>query len=116
MTDLLDLMREPMVVRPVDIDGQVVIEPRERLTFGVTGTRMAAIELHPSTDGSWMWSTSFGIPGAGRGYRVGEKWGRFARTRDDALHYAVEEMRGRLAEHSACPVAKQILAWARGLR
>lgn len=115
MTDLLDLMREPIVVRPVEPLGPVVQEPQERLTFGGTGTRMAAIELHPSA-GGWMWSTSFHIPDAGAGYRVGEKWGRFACTRDDALHYAVEELRGRLAEHSACQVAKQILAWARGLR
>lgn len=95
MTDLLDLMRAPPVVRPVDPDGPVVQgDPDEelRLPHPRMAWDLACIQLHRHEDGSWMWA----VRTAGGGYKVGAKWGKFAATRGDALHHAVRELEARL--------------------
>lgn len=122
--DLLGLLVAPPVVRRIEPDGTVVQgevdtvhrfqpDPRKRWFH-------AEIELHPH-DGLWMWSTTYSIGGCGGGYRVGPKWGRFARTKIDALHWAVEEMAERLMKHphsteAECSQAAQIMAWAQKLK
>ena len=52
----------------------------------------------------------------GSSYRVGEKWGQFGPTRDDALHYARKELETKLAQlPSPCKCVAKILAWANSL-
>lgn len=63
-----------------------------------------------------MWSTNMQTETRGGGYKVGEKWGKFAETRDDALHYAINELRERLAECASDASVPRILAWLKGLR
>ncbi|AVO37360.1 hypothetical protein [Pukyongiella litopenaei] len=117
MTDLLDLMREPPVTLPV-FDALGVIQGEIDETLRLTHPRMAwdraRIELHRHTDGLWMWSVSFHADGRGSGYRVGPKWGHFAKSREDALHWAVDELLTRL-ESVEGKNADLIRAWARGL-
>lgn len=121
-TSLLDLMRAPPIIRPVDPDGPVIQgEPDEllRLKHPRLAWDIARIELHRHDDGLWMWSVSV----AGGGYRVGPKWGKFAATRDDALHHAAQElnkgMRRKLDRPEAYGVTaaqlRQAIAWAEGL-
>ena len=114
---LLDLMREPMVKRPVDKDGHVIkCEPHRTLLWrGKRHWEMARIELHPASDGLWMWSTSVAADHHGYGYRVGEKWGRFARSENDALWYAVEEMLAHIERRDG-PTINAVRTWAKGLR
>lgn len=128
---LLALMRAPAIRRVVDPLGAVVQgEAAETLKFqgeckalGRPHTRWksarARIELHPAASGLWMWSVSFQLMWAGGGYKVGEKWGQFAETRDDALFYAAEELIARIERHPGSTgdmYAPRILEWARGLQ
>lgn len=127
---LLALMRAPAIRRPVDPQGTVVQgEPAETLTYQGEFTKLgkphtrwrsagARIELHPGPDGLWMWSAWFQLMWAGAGYKVGEKWGQFAESRDDALFYAAEELIERIERHPGAKgdiYAPRILEWARGL-
>ena len=121
---IFDALREPMIRQPVDPHGSVLQgEAQEsfRLPHPRYARDYAMIELHPAASGLWMWGVSLQTDaGFGCGYKVGEKWGRFARSRDDALHYAVEEIKGRLANQSCdlrhCPSIKKIIAWAEDLK
>jgi hypothetical protein len=113
--NLLDLMRAPMIVRPVDAYGHVVQgDPEETFTWN-RGSRFARIELHRADNGLWMWGVSFSLGDIGGGYKVGAKWGRFAAFRDDALHFAVTELADRLARSIDADKGLAI-AWAGQLR
>lgn len=120
---LFDLMASPPLLLPVDADGAVVLQPDETLCLKhpKLAWDLARIELHLDNSlcyqwsGCWMWSASFCTEcGNGHSYRVGPKWGKFARSRDDALFYAVQELRrgldGREGNHS------RVFAWLDGLQ
>lgn len=116
---LLDALHAPPIIRPVDRDGHVVVDPDEALVL--PHPRMAweraRIELHRHSDGLWMWSASWQCNNAGRCYGVGAKWGKFAETRDDALFYAVAELRAGLAERDIDrSEASAIMKWAGSLQ
>lgn len=113
---LFDMLRGPMIVRPCDGLGPVVqgeadetlILPHPRLAWD-----RARIELHRHTDGLWMWSVSLhGDEGAGGGYKVGPKWGRFAESRDDALFFAVQEATKKIGDK---PGFRDHVKWLEGL-
>lgn len=114
---LFDALHRPPVYRSIDPGGHVLqgdpdttlILPHPRLAWG-----RARIELHPH-DGLWMWSASFGLDGGGRGYRIGPKWGRFAETKDDALFYAIREIREGI-ERDTCDASNAIRKWLDGLQ
>ncbi len=117
---LFDALRAPPIRRRVDPDGKVV-QGKPRETLALPHPRLvlnyARIELHPSEDGLWMWSVSISTEdGYGSHYKVGEKWGHFALTRDDALYYAVQDIKGRLSQkHQHCKSEAKILTWANSL-
>ena len=118
---LLDHFRAPPILKRVDPDGSVV-QGKVLHTFVLPHPRWSydrcRIELHPSSDGLWMWSASFHTDSdsCGSSYRVGEKWGQFALTRDDALHYALKELEAKLARlPSPCKSVAKIRAWANSL-
>jgi hypothetical protein len=118
VTDLLDLMRGPKIKRPVnDALGVVLGEVDEvlRLPHPRLAWDRARIELHRHTDGLWMWGTSWHADMAGCSYKVGPKWGNFAETRDDALHFAVDEVLSRMGDTESKD-ANHIRAWALELR
>ncbi len=115
--DMLALLRNPPVRRPIDPYGPVVqgdvhehlFLPHPRLAWN-----RADIKLHRHTDGLWMWSTSVNCDESGRGYQVGPKWGNFAESRDDALYYAVQEIANHLNSSKSAD-ARAIKAWAEAL-
>jgi hypothetical protein len=117
---IFDALRAPPIIRPVDPDGHV-LQGQARYTFALPHKRLAGdsccIELHPAGEGLWMWSTGFSTDdGCGCSYKVGEKWGHFAASPDDALHYAREELKKRLAaQRGARKGVTRILAWADAL-
>lgn len=114
---LFDALHKPPVRRPVDPDGPVVQgKPDEvhRLPHRRLAWALAEIELHRHEDGLWMWSASWHADNAGGSYRVGEKWGRFAESRDDALYHAVGEIRDGIGRRDSAD-ARKILEWAEGL-
>lgn len=120
---LFDTLRTPPIIRRVAADGHV-LQGEAQIKFVLPHPRYASpaarIELHPSRDGLWMWSASYNTGLGSSGYKVGEKWGQFALTAEDALHYAVEELQGRLikAHHdnkAAEKLAAKILTWAESL-
>ena len=117
---LFDAMRAPPIIRPVDPDGRVV-QGRTCHLFALKYITLpwerARIEVHPSREGLWMWSTNYNTGYGMSGYKVGEKWGKFAATDEDALHYAVEELRDRMSrdQHKHKIEARHILAWASAL-
>jgi len=113
--DLFAGLRSPAILMPVIADGEVIqgdIDEILRLPHKRLAWDTATIELHQHTDGRWMWSTGWNLDWQGSGYRVGPKWGKFAETRDDALHYAKEEL---LRSVSDLDGAKAIVAWAEAL-
>ena len=84
-------MREPVQPRGHVFQGtpdETISLPHPKMAW-----RQAEIQLHQHVDGRWMWSTSFNTGSGGSGYQVGAKWGNFAPSRDDALHWAIEELR-----------------------
>lgn len=100
---LFDVLRAPPLRVPVDKDGHVLQgDPDETIRLphekpGWRGCDRVQIELHREPEG-WMWSVSMQFDQWGCGYKVGRKWGRFAATRDDALHYAAKEAMERLSK------------------
>ncbi|MCR5943971.1 hypothetical protein FG152_24680 [Ochrobactrum sp. XJ1] len=97
--NLFDLLHKPAVIRPVSFEAGV-IQGEAAVTLFLPHKRMAwhqaEIELHPHTDGSWMWSTSYQTSNRGSGYKVGAKWGKFAQSKEDAFFYACKEMQEQL--------------------
>lgn len=116
--DLFSALRGPMIRLAVDPDGPVVsgdIDETLRLPQPRMAWAAARIELHQDrASGHWMWSASYHSGLGGHSYRVGTKWGRFAQCRDDALYYAIAEIRDRLADSSEKD-ARRICAWLDGL-
>lgn len=116
---LLDLMHAPPVVRQVERDGPVVKNPEAVLSHYPRGVKClwayGEIQLHPHTDGSFMWATAWGIAAHGSAYQVGSKWGHFAETKADALYHAQNELIKALSHFPDDADAKRIISWARGL-
>lgn len=119
---LLDLMRQPAILRPVDPCGAVVprglIDEVLELPHPRLAWELARIELHRAPDGLWMWATGL----CGGGYRVGEKWGHYAASRDDAAHHgaveilaSVERVRDAAAHGITAAQLRQIATWARNI-
>lgn len=72
----------------------------------------AEIQLHQHTDGLWMWATAAHGTNGGYGYNVGPKWGRFAKTRDEALWLAADEIEKRIREKREQGEAERLIfAW-----
>lgn len=110
-----------IIHRPVEPYGHVVQDDCliERIEYGAhnligstKGRKRAVpdieIEIAQHDDGLWMWGTSSMIRGGYRGYRVGPKWGKFARTREDAIAAACNEIEARNPE-------PPVLAWLESL-
>lgn len=124
MTDLLDLMVSPPIIKRCEPDGPVVqgeietvlrLEHPKKLAWA-----QSRIEVHPHTDGTWMWSTSVSTYGedgqGGHSYRVGPKWGKFANTREDAIYWAAREIEEFINRKSTNDESiKRIRAWLAGL-
>lgn len=122
MTTLLDLMHAPPLITPVQPMGDVLRGPADvTLRWQPEPRKLylyAEIELHQHEKG-WMWSTSWGTSGGGSRYKVGEKWGKFAATRDDALHHARAELKRLIKNrhgHGDDRNVKRIIAWADSLQ
>lgn len=117
--DLFAAMRAPAIRQRVNPDGPVVkgeVDETLRLPEPRMAWDTARIELHRHRGCNlWMWSTSYNTSAGGGGYRVGEKWGNFASTRNDALFYAVAELRERVASCDECKAIGRIRAWLNGL-
>lgn len=114
---LFDVLHNPAVILPVDADGPVVqCNPDEVLRFAHPrlASDRARIELHRHDNGLWMWSTGWNCNDSGSSYRVGPKWGKFADNRDDALFYAVGELKRALDAKNTAE-SREILAWAASL-
>lgn len=117
----LGLMRSPPVCVEVEPDGPVISLADIKETLILPHPKMAwhraRIQLHPHGN-KWMWSTAYGLDGdddySGACYQVGAKWGKFAQTREDALHWACEELRERLKKRKS-PTANKIRSWLEGL-
>lgn len=84
----------------VDPNGHVIpsqeVQERIILRHPKMAWHSAEIELHQHIDGLWMWSGSACSCDGGFSYGVGPKWGKFARTRRDALWLAADEIENRL--------------------
>ena len=115
---IFDVLRAPPVRLPVDPDGPV-LQKEPDFTYRLEHPRMAwdyaEIEVHQHTNGLWMWSTSYNCDMGGGGYRVGEKWGKFAETQGDALYYACVEIENRLSGNSGND-ARKVLEWVKGIK
>ncbi|MEM1088183.1 MAG: hypothetical protein AAGH90_10660 [Pseudomonadota bacterium] len=116
MTDQLsffDTMRAPAIRKPVERDGRVIrrkIETVLRLAHPKLAWAQARIEVHPSGE-YWMWATGYNTGQGGSGYRVGEKWGKFAHTREDAIYWACNEIRTALAKREETKGTRSIQRW-----
>lgn len=108
------------VLAPVDPDGPVIQGAPDvtlRLPHPRLAWDLAVIELHEHEDGRWMWAVS----GAGGGYKVGPKWGRFAATQEEAMRFAAIELHDKIKDRdpdgmSITPAQKsQILDFAKGM-
>lgn len=102
------------ITRPVEPFGRVTpledIMETVRLPHPKMVWASAEIQLHQHTDGLWMWGTSAQGFGEGYGYQVGPKWGKFARSRGDALWLAADEIETRFLSRAGNDRAR-IEAW-----
>ncbi len=114
MPDLLDLMQEPSITRPVDLDGDCTAAPTETLTLPhkKIAWDTTRIELLMCADGLWAWSTSIMTSQGGYSYAASPKWGHFGKTRDSALYWAVQEIKDRCAQYTD---AAKIIKWVDAL-
>lgn len=115
---LFDALHAPPVRLAVNGDGPVVqgdADEELQLRHPRMAWDRARIQLHRHHGGRWMWSASWHCDGCGCGYQVGEKWGRFAETRDDALFYARQEIAERVGARQGSD-ARAILDWLEGLQ
>lgn len=96
-----DAVRPVEIIRkPVDPYGSVIKDDPQVEVFEFGGRRLKpsgkaaqiTIEIAPHTDGLWMWSASGLIRTAYSGYRIGPKWGKFAKSRRDAITAACNEL------------------------
>lgn len=104
------------IIRPVDPNGPVTplgnIQETLRLPHPKMVWDTASIELHPHENGEWMWATSVCTGSEGYSYQVGPKWGKFARSRSDALWLAADEIERRAMRFSSAGNhMSRIAAW-----
>lgn len=89
-----DVIRKPVEPYGAVIQGEALVETIElgdpnKATGGAPYIR---IELSRTPEGLWMWSSGFQNTQGGWCYRVGPKWGKFTRTRHDAIAAACREV------------------------
>lgn len=109
---MFDLFRPAPERRRIDRDGEVVrgsVHTVLRLERA-GNLDLARIELHPH-EGKWMWATGFAVELGGSGYHVGPKWGQFAATHDDALYWAIQEIREGIAKYERSRSTVAIERW-----
>ena len=97
-------MRPVEIIRkPVEPYGHVIQDDTQVEVFEFGGSPLKpsgkaaqiTIQIAQHTDGLWMWSTSGFIRTEYRGYRLGPKWGKFAKSRQDAIAAARNELAER---------------------
>jgi hypothetical protein len=125
MTSLLDLMVAPPILKPCEPNGGV-IQGRPHTVFHLEHPKKLAwaqsrIEVHPHTDGTWMWSTSVSTYGedgqSGHTYAVGPKWGKFAASKEDAIYWAAREIEDHINKKKTNGESiKRIRAWLSTIR
>lgn len=116
---LLDVMRGPRLRLPrtkgaSHLDAAVVLE--------MSPARVdcaCRIELAPvAAGGPWVWSIAISLPDGGRSGPL-MPWGAAAESREDALHYAKEDVAAVLATPAPWKVAevmrRRIRKWLEGL-
>ena len=116
---LLDVLHAPATIMPVDPHGATIprseIDEILRLPMKRYVGDQARIQLHRDRGlDLWMWATWHEVEHGGGGYRVGPKWGKFAETRESALHWAINELLDRIADYDT-PQARRIRTWLEGL-
>jgi len=129
MTTLLDLMHEPPLERrPGSPPFEIAEVEHLDLTSKDWGfeRKMASIQLGRTSCGKWVWATSYSLATCGRYCGVWGNERKFARSREAALHHAIEELRARLRDeqsHASSTWSRSndrmitdILKWAEGLR
>lgn len=112
---IFDIDRRPRIEKAFECDAPVLqgeIDTLLCLPHPTMAWDRASIELHPDADGHWMWATSYQCDSGGSGYRIGGKWGNFAHSREDALYYAVTELRAAIKRRAEVGhEGKIILDW-----
>lgn len=96
----VSLLPVPEIIRrPVEPFGSVIRDDDlvEKIETGrewrsKAGEAWVRIELAQADGGLWMWSSSYWHNTGGASYRVGPKWGKFARSRGDAIAAACREL------------------------
>ena len=114
--DMFDLMVRAAEIWPVKPNGSVVKGTPDhilRLRHPKFASDIATIEVHRCRkSGKWMWSTAFHIHHSGSGYKVGPKWGKFASSASDALHWAKAELCQGIHNRASAEENLKIKAWA----
>ncbi len=89
---------EPVLIKvPCDPDGHVCKDAEILETIHLRDNKVE-IWIELARDGErWMFSASVQTNISYSGYRVGKKWGKFAHSRADAIHFAAEEIKARSA-------------------
>lgn len=120
---LFDTLRAPATIIPCNPDGNVLqgdADETLRMERKDYAIPFVVIDLHQVRDGKhkgkWMWGIAINRKNSsGCSYKVGEKWGKFAENRDDALFYAREEVTQRYQQEQGCPEWPQVKAWLSNL-
>lgn len=117
--DMFNLVVQGPEIRPVAPYGPVVDGPADitlRLEHPKMAWDIATIEVHRCQESrKWMWSTSFQTRDGGGGYKVGPKWGKFALSTSDALHWAKDELFKRISGRASVKEKSEITTWAEQL-
>jgi hypothetical protein len=114
--NMFDLMVQASEIRPIDPYGPVVEGPADhtlRLEHPKMAWDIATIEIHRCQESrKWMWSTASHTRDGGGGYKVGPKWGKFAPSASDALHWAKDELFKRIGGRASAKEKLEIETWA----
>ena len=105
---------EPVLIKvPCDPDGPVCKDEELVETIRLADKKVK-LRIELARDGDlWMFSASFQTNLGGSSYRVGKKWGEFTHTREDAIHFASEELRRHAVSYKVEKEVAKLLASVR---
>ena len=111
----------PPIRERSDPDGKVVPEGEVDEVLEMPGLKKrerCEIQLHRDRErGLWMWGTRVQFEGGGHGYQVGPKWGKFAKERAHALHWAFDELKKMAGSRTEGDgTLKRIRKWEESLK
>lgn len=112
--DLFPALEPVLIKMACDPDGPVCKDEEVVETLNL-GDKKVKLRIELARDGDlWMFSSAVQTNSGGTSYRVGKKWGKFTKSREDAIHFASEEIKRSAVSHKVEKEVAVLLATIQG--